>query len=266
MNDSTETMKVVILAGGFGTRISEESHSKPKPMIEIGDKPMLWHIMKIYSYYGYNDFIICLGYKGHYIKEYFYHYYLHESVVTFDLSKENEMFIHNSFANPWRVTLVDTGKETMTGGRLKRVQEYIGDKTFMLTYGDGVSDINIQTLVEYHRSHGKWTTITATQPSGRFGALKLDKNDSVTEFTEKPSGDGGWVNAGFFVMEPQVFQYITGDHTNLEKDTLETIAKESQLIAFKHSGFWHPMDTLRDKNYLEELWKSNKALWKREGK
>jgi glucose-1-phosphate cytidylyltransferase len=226
----------------------------------------LWHIMKIYSSYGYNDFVICLGYKGHFIKEYFYHYYLHESDITFDFSKELEMIVHNSSADPWRITLVDTGKETMTGGRLKRVRKYIGNHPFMLTYGDGVSDINIKALVEFHRSHGKWATISSTKPGGRFGALSLDSNDRVTEFQEKPSGDNGWINAGFFVMEPQVFDYIEGDATSLEIDALGKIAGDGQLVAYKHSGFWHPMDTLKDKNYLEQLWKSGRAPWKEGGK
>lgn len=261
MDDDMLKMKAVILAGGMGTRISEESHSKPKPMIEIGDKPMLWHIMKIYSYYGFNDFIICLGYKGHCIKEYFAHYYLSESDVTFDYSQRNEMTIHNNFTDPWRVTLVDTGKETMTGGRLKRVQHFIGNHPFMLTYGDGVSDIDIQQLVKYHRSHGKLATVTTTQPTGRFGSLNIDPNHCVADFREKSKGDSGWINSGFFVMEPEVFNYIEGDDTILERGPLENLSKDGQLMAHKYSGFWHPMDTLKDKNYLAELWKSGKAPW-----
>lgn len=255
-------MKVVILAGGFGTRISEESHLKPKPMIEIGEKPILWHIMKIYSYYGYNDFIICLGYKGYCIKEYFAHYYLHGSDVTFDFKDQNQLIVHNHTVEPWKVTLVNTGQETMTGGRVKRVQPYIGNEPFMLTYGDGVSDINIQALVDYHILHGKLATVTAIQPSGKFGALGITDNNDVTGFQEKPKGDGAWINAGFFVMEPKIFDYIEGDKTILEREPLENIAKEGQLVAYKHEGFWQPMDTLRDKNQLEDLWKEGKAPWK----
>ncbi len=255
-------MKVVILAGGFGTRISEESHLKPKPMIEIGEKPILWHIMKIYSYYGYNDFVICLGYKGYCIKDYFAHYFMHESDVTFDFRISNQQIIHNHFAEPWRVTLVNTGIETMTGGRVKRIQSYIGNETFMLTYGDGVADINIKELVDYHNSHGKLATITAAQPRGRFGSLNLAKNNQVQGFKEKPKGDGSWINAGFFVMQPVVFDYLSGDDTYLEKEPLENLAKDGQLMAHKHSGFWQPMDTLRDKNLLEDLWQAGKAPWK----
>lgn len=261
MDHPMKNMKVVILAGGFGTRISEESHLKPKPMIEIGDKPILWHIMKIYSYYGFNDFIICLGYKGYCIKEYFFHYYLYEADVTFDYSQKNEMIIHDNNINPWRVTLVDTGKETMTGGRLKRVQKFIGNHQFMLTYGDGVSDINIQQLVNYHRSHGKFATVTTTQPPGRFGSLDLEPNGCVKAFREKPKGDTSWINSGFFVMEPEVFNYIDGDATILERDPLENLAKDRQLMAYKHSGYWHPMDTLKDKNHLDDMWKSGKPPW-----
>jgi len=255
-------MKVVILAGGFGTRLSEESHLKPKPMIEIGERPILWHIMKIYSHYGFNDFIICLGYKGYYIKEYFANYYLHESDVTFNFKHGNEQLIHAHSAEPWRVTLVNTGIDTMTGGRVKRIQPYIGNETFMLTYGDGVSDINIKELTNYHKAHGKLATVTTTQPTGRFGALNLSEDNAVNGFQEKPKGDGAWINAGFFVMEPKVFDYIKDDGTILEREPLENLAKRNQLFAYKHSGFWQPMDTLRDKNYLEELWKSGKALWK----
>lgn len=255
-------MKVVILAGGFGTRISEESHLKPKPMIEIGGRPILWHIMKMYSYYGFNDFIICLGYKGYCIKEYFAHYFLHESDVTFDFKSSNERVTHHHSAEPWTVTLLNTGTETMTGGRVKRVQKYIGNETFMLTYGDGVSDVPIDRLVDYHKAHGKLATVTSTQPMGRFGALNLVKGNIVKGFQEKPKGDGAWINAGFFVMEPAVFDLIQGDNTILEKEPLESLAKEEELVAFRHSGFWQPMDTLRDKNYLEDLWKSAKAPWK----
>lgn len=255
-------MKVVILAGGYGTRISEESHLKPKPMIEIGERPILWHIMKMYSSYGFNDFVICLGYKGYCIKEYFAHYFLHESDVTFDFRNSNERIIHQHTAEPWSVTLVNTGIDTMTGGRVKRVKEYLNGETFMLTYGDGVSDVPIDKLIEYHKSHGLLATVTSTQPSGRFGALDLGDGDRVRGFQEKPKGDGSWINAGFFVMEPQVLDLIEGDATVLEKEPLESLAKNDQLVAFKHSGFWQPMDTLRDKNYLEELWKSGNAPWK----
>jgi glucose-1-phosphate cytidylyltransferase len=254
-------MKVVILAGGFGTRISEESHLKPKPMIEIGGRPILWHIMKTYSYYGYNDFVICLGYKGYYIKEYFAHYFLHESDVTFDFTQENSQIVHDVKAEPWKVTLVNTGLETMTGGRIKRIQKYVENEPFMLTYGDGVSSVNIEELVNYHKSHGKIATVTATQPSGRFGALDLGSQNEVFGFQEKPQGDGNWINAGFFVLEPGVFDYIEGDSTVFEKEPLENLAFSNNIQAFKHNGFWQPMDTLRDKNYLEELWQNN-APWK----
>lgn len=255
-------MKVVILAGGFGTRISEESHLKPKPMIEIGEKPILWHIMKIYSHFGFNDFVICLGYKGYSIKEYFAHYFLHESDVTFDFRNMNESIIHNHSAEPWSVTLVNTGIETMTGGRVKRVKDYVGDDTFLLTYGDGVANVDVASLVDYHKLHGKVATVTSVQPGGRFGAINLDENNGVQGFQEKPKGDGAWINGGFFVMEPKVFDYIDGDATMLEREPLERLAKDGQLVAYKHSGFWQPMDTLRDKMLLEELWKENKAPWK----
>ena len=255
-------MKVVILAGGFGTRISEESHLKPKPMVEIGERPILWHIMKIYSSYGFNDFIICLGYKGYCIKEYFAHYFLHESDVTFDFKKQNERMIHHHSAEPWTVTLVNTGVETMTGGRVKRVREYIGYEPFLLTYGDGVADVNITELVSYHQAHGKLATVTSIQPAGRFGALDLDSNNLVNGFKEKPKGDDAWINGGFFVMEPQVLDYIADDMTILEKEPLEGLARDGQLVSYKHSGFWQPMDTLRDKNQLEEIWKSDSAPWK----
>ena len=255
-------MKVVILAGGFGTRISEESHLKPKPMIEIGERPILWHIMKMYSSFGFNDFIVCLGYKGYCIKEYFAHYFLHESDVTFDFRSENERVIHTHSAEPWRVTLVNTGIETMTGGRVKRVEQYVEGKPFMLTYGDGVADINIRELVDYHTQHGKYVTVSSIQPVGRFGALELDKENKVHGFVEKPKGDGAWVNGGFFVLQPEVFRYIDGDTTTLEREPLESLASDGQLVAYKHHGFWQPMDTLRDRNYLEELWKSGEAPWK----
>ncbi|MCY9512567.1 glucose-1-phosphate cytidylyltransferase [Paenibacillus apiarius] len=253
-------MKVVILAGGYGTRISEESQVRPKPMIEIGDRPILHHIMSIYSRYGYHDFVLCLGYKGYMIKEYFANYYLHRSDVTFDFSNQNQMSIHQHCAEPWRVTLVDTGRDTMTGGRLKRVQRYVGDEPFMLTYGDGLANINIAKLVECHHSHGKLATVTATLPGGRFGALQMQDNQ-VTGFQEKPVGEGGWINAGFFVMNPGVFSYIRGDETVLEQDPLERLAHDGELMAFPFTGFWHPMDTLRDKKHLEQLWKTGNAPW-----
>lgn len=255
-------MKVVILAGGFGTRISEESHLKPKPMIEIGERPILWHIMKIYSSYGYNDFVICLGYKGYCIKEYFAHYFLHECDITFDFNNNNQRIVHNHSAEPWSVTLVNTGIETMTGGRVKRIQPYIGNEPFMLTYGDGVGDVNIRELVSYHNAHGKLATVTSTQPAGRFGALELSENNQVRGFQEKPKGDGSWINAGFFVLQPNIFDYLSDDRTVLEKEPLEHLAKDCELVAYKHSGFWHPMDTLRDKMYLDDLWKSGDAPWK----
>ncbi|GFO70132.1 glucose-1-phosphate cytidylyltransferase [Geomonas limicola] len=255
-------MKVVILAGGFGTRISEESHLKPKPMIEVGGRPILWHIMKIYSHYGFNDFVICLGYKGYAIKEYFAHYFLHESDVTFDFRNANQRIIHQHTAEPWQVTLVDTGAETMTGGRVKRVAEYLDGEPFMLTYGDGVGNINIPELVAFHKSHGKLATLTTTQPSGKFGALGIQEGDQVTSFLEKPRGDGAWINAGFFVLQPEVLDLISDDATVFEKQPLESLATSGELMAFKHHDFWQPMDTLRDKNNLEELWKNGKAPWK----
>jgi glucose-1-phosphate cytidylyltransferase len=256
-------VKVLILAGGFGTRISEETDLKPKPMIEIGDKPILWHIMKLYSSYGFNDFIICLGYKSHVIKEYFSNYFLYNSDITFDLQKRNECIIHKNSAEPWKVTLVDTGSNTLTGGRIKRVQDYVGNEPFMVTYGDGVSDVNIKDLVEFHRSHGKLATVTTTQPEGRFGVLSLSVDQKVEKFQEKIKGDSSWINAGFMVLQPEVFNYlINGDQTVFEKEPLENLAKDGQLMAFKHTGFWYPMDTLRDKQYLQEIWASGKAPWK----
>ena len=254
-------MKVIILAGGFGTRISEESHLKPKPMIEIGEKPILWHIMKIYSHYGFNDFIICLGYKGYYIKEYFANYFLHEADVTFDFTSDDRI-VHHHTAEPWKVTLVDTGYDTMTGGRLKRIRSYIGDETFMMTYGDGVGDVNISELVAFHKAHGCLATLTSTQPSGRFGALGIADEDLVVGFQEKPLGDGSWVNAGFFILEPEVLDNLEGDNTIFERGPLETLSRNRQLKAFRHGGFWQPMDTLRDKNLLDDLWKAGKAPWK----
>ena len=255
-------MKVVILAGGYGTRISEESHLKPKPMIEIGDMPILWHIMKTYSAYGFDDFVICLGYKGVVIKEYFANYYLYQSDVTFDFRNNNEKETHYHTAEPWKVTLVNTGLETMTGGRVKRIKDYVGNEPFMLTYGDGVADVNIKELLNFHKKNGAIATVTAIQPSGRFGALEINDHENVSGFVEKPKGDNAWINGGFFVMEPKIFDYIKDDSTILEKDPLENLAKNGQLKAYKHDGFWHPMDTLRDKLYLDELWKYNKAPWK----
>ena len=254
-------MKVVILAGGLGTRITEESHLKPKPMIGIGERPILWHIMKEYSYYGFNEFIICLGYKGYVIKEFFSDYFLHTSDVTFDLLK-NEMTVHDNFSEPWKVTLVDTGLNTMTGGRVKRVQKYIGNETFMLTYGDGVSDINIKELIKFHKKNRKIATITAINPGQRFGILDINNNNQVENFREKNNIDSSLINGGYMVLEPEIFEYIHGDETMLEKEPLETLANEGQLMAFKHQGFWKCMDTLRDKNQLEEMWNKGQALWK----
>lgn len=255
-------MKVVILAGGFGTRISEESHLKPKPMIEIGERPILWHIMKTYSQYGFDDFIICLGYKGYYIKEYFAHYFLHESDVTFDFRYSNQQIIHKHHAEAWKVTLVDTGLHTATGGRVKRIQPYIGNETFMLTYGDGVSDIDIPKLVQYHQDKGKMATITAVQPKGRYGGLGLDESGVVETFKEKPQGDGGWVNAGFMVIEPEFFSLIAGDETPLEAEPLEQAATDNNLVAYRHFGFWQCMDTMRDKALLDDYWEKGTAPWK----
>jgi len=255
-------MKVVILAGGLGTRLSEETDLKPKPMVEIGGKPILWHIMKIYSYYGFNDFIICCGYKGYYIKEYFANYFLHQADITIDLV-ENSINVHKSKAEPWKITMVDTGLNTLTGGRIKRIQEYVGNETFMLTYGDGVSDVNIPQLLEFHKKSGKKATLTAVQPSGKFGALGISNDNTITSFKEKPSGDGAWINGGFFVLEPSIFDYINeGDKTIWERTPLENLSKDNQLSAYKHGGFWRPMDTLRDKLDLEEYWNQNIAAWK----
>jgi len=253
-------MKAVILAGGLGTRLSEETADRPKPMVEIGGKPILWHIMKIYSAYGINDFIICLGYKGYVIKEYFANYFLHMSDVTFEL-KKNKMEVHQNHVEPWRVTLVDTGTETCTGGRVKRVKDHIGEGTFCLTYGDGVANIDIKSLISFHKKHGKLATMTSVLPPGRFGSLKFEEN-LVTSFVEKPFGEGGWVNGGFFVLEPKVIDYVENDATWWERDSLNELVSKKELVAFKHSGFWKPMDTLRDKNTLESLWNSGKAEWK----
>lgn len=253
-------MKAVILAGGLGSRISEETTSRPKPMIEIGGKPVLWHIMKIYSAHGINDFIICLGYKGYLIKEYFANYCLHMSDVTFDMS-ENRMEVHQNKVEPWRVTLIDTGENTMTGGRLRRVQPYVQDEDFCFTYGDGISDIDIGELIKFHQSVDGLATLTAIQPPGRFGALGIDQQ-KIIGFQEKPPGDGGRINGGFFVLSPAIFDYIEGDETVWEKGPLESLARDGQLSAFLHDGFWQPMDTLRDKNMLEALWESGNPPWK----
>jgi len=260
--ESEAFMKVVILAGGYGTRLSEETEIKPKPMVEIGGKPILWHIMKIYSHYGFNDFIICCGYKGYIIKDYFHHYYMHQADMTIDL-KNNTSEYHHSKSEPWRITLVDTGLDTMTGGRIKRIQNYIGNETFMLTYGDGVSDVNLKELVNFHKTNKKLATLTAVQPSGKFGAVEIAADCSIQSFKEKPQGDGAWINGGFFVLEPEIFNYITeGDKTIWERAPLENLARDNQLNAFKHSGFWKPMDTLRDKNELNEMWEKHIAPWK----
>lgn len=269
-------MKVVILAGGFGTRISEETGIKPKPMVEIGDKPILWHIMKIYSAYGLNEFIICLGYKGHIIKEYFSNYILHKSDMTFDFKNNKSTFHHND-AEPWEVTLVDTGENSMTGGRIKRIEEYIGNETFCLTYGDGVTDLNIEKLIQFHKSHNASATLTAVQPPGRFGAFTLSQSDCdnqtssdpsgynrschIETFQEKPKGDRAWINGGFFVLEPDVMKYIKEDATVWEKEPLENLARDGQLVAYRHAGFWQAMDTLRDKMYLQNLYDSGEAPW-----
>ena len=255
-------MKAVILAGGLGTRISEETNLKPKPMIEIGGKPILWHIMKTYAHYGINEFIICCGYKGYVIKEYFANYFLHTSDVTFDMTT-NSMDVHQRFAEPWRVTLVDTGESTMTGGRLKRIENYLqGEDAFCFTYGDGVSDVNISQLINFHRSHGLSATLTATYPPGRFGALDIHPDQRITAFKEKPKGDGGLINGGFFVLSPKVLSVIKDDTSIWEHEPLELLAKSNELKAYQHNGFWQPMDTLRDKNFLEELWVSGNAPWK----
>ena len=255
-------MKVVILAGGYGTRISEESYLKPKPMIEIGDKPILWHIMKEYSYYGFNEFVICCGYKQHVIKEWFANYYLYNSDVTFDFTKENAMEVHNNVAEPWKVTLVDTGLNTMTGGRVKRIQRYIGNEPFMLTYGDGVSDVNIAELVKFHKEQGKLATLTAVNVDQRFGVLDISDDNTITSFREKNQGDGSRINAGYMVLEPEIFHYIEGDETVFEKEPLEKVAGLGQLSAYKHDGYWQCMDTKREKDKLDELWNSGKAPWK----
>ncbi len=255
-------MKVVILAGGFGTRLSEETKDIPKPMVSIGDKPIIWHIMKIYAQYGYNDFIICLGYKGYAIKEWFANYFLHNNDITIDV-RNNSIEVHNSITEPWKVTLVETGLNTQTGGRIKRIQKYIGNEPFMLTYGDGVSDIKIDELVEFHKKNKKFLTVTAYRPKGKFGSLNMDSFGNVQSFTEKPIGDGMWINAGFFVCEPAVFDYLTGsDDEIFERKPLEQLAQNGQMDAFKHYGFWQPMDTLRDNVELNAMWNSGDAIWK----
>ena len=254
-------MKVVILAGGFGTRISEESHLKPKPMIEIGEMPILWHIMKCYSQYGHNEFIICAGYKQAIIKEWFANYFIHTCDITFDFTSGNEMIVHNKHSEPWKVTIVDTGLNTMTGGRIKRIKEYIDNETFFLTYGDGVSNVDIKKTLEFHKSHGKLATITTIQPEGRFGYIDLEE-DKVLSFREKSDHDTGWINAGFMVLEPKVIDYIEDDTSVFEREPMEKIASEGQMMCYKHTGFWQCMDTLRDKEKLENLWKSGKAPWK----
>lgn len=253
-------MKCVLLAGGAGTRIAEESGIRPKPLVEIGGKPLLWHIMKIYSAHGIHDFVICLGYRGYLIKEYFANYFLHSSDVTFHM-KKNRMQVHNRYAEPWRVTLVDTGEETMTGGRLRRIRNFVGRETFCMTYGDGVGNVDIRRAISFHRKAKKLSTVTAVQPPGRFGAMDVERC-RVTQFVEKPHGDGGWINGGFFVLEPGALDYIAGDGTIWEKEPMRRLAKESQMAAFLHRGFWQPMDTLREKQLLEDLWRTGRAPWK----
>jgi glucose-1-phosphate cytidylyltransferase len=262
MSNNYKDMKVLLLAGGFGTRLGEETDVRPKPMVEIGGKPILWHIMKIYSKYGFNEFVVLLGYKGYYIKEYFSNYFLHQSDVTIDML-DGSMEILNNSSEPWKVTLLDTGLNSMTGGRIKKAQSIIGDNPFMLTYGDGVSDINIKELVSFHKSHGKAMTMTSVQPDGRFGALNINNNNKIMKFKEKPKGDGGWINTGYFVCESKVFDYIAdGDATVFEQKPLKNLAKDGEIFTFKHNGFWKPMDSLKDKNDLNKLWNEKKAPWK----
>ncbi len=255
-------MKTVILAGGFGTRISEQSHLIPKPMIEIGGRPILWHIMKYYSAFGFNDFIICCGYKQYVIKEFFADYYLHTSDVTFDFTADNKMTVHTNSSEPWKVTVIDTGLNTMTGGRIKRIRDYIGNEPFMLTYGDGVADIDIRQLVDFHRAHGKIATLTAVQPGGRFGMLDMQSNHEISRFKEKSKEDGGWINGGFMVLQPEIMDYISGDDCVFEREPLENLAVQHQLMAYHHKHFWQCMDTLRDKELLEKEWASGHAPWK----
>ena len=255
-------MKVLLLAGGFGTRLSEETDTRPKPMVEIGGKPILWHIMKIYSHYGFNDFVILLGYKGYYIKEFFANYFLHRSDITIDIAS-GKMEILNNTSEPWRVTLLDTGLHSMTGARIKKARKIVGDDAFMLTYGDGVANIKIDDLLKFHSSHKKIVTMTSAQPDGRFGALEISDQDQVLQFKEKPKGDGSWINAGFFVCEPEVFDYIDDDESTVfEQEPLMRLAQDGEIFTYKHHGFWMPMDTLRDKNKLNEMWQENKAEWK----
>lgn len=255
-------MKVVLLAGGFGTRISEESHLIPKPMIRIGEQPILWHIMKYYLSFGFNDFIICSGYKQHVIKDFFNNYYLNSADITFDFTSSHKMIVHKSNSEPWKVTVVDTGLNTMTGGRIKRIKEYLNNETFMMTYGDGVADIDLKALLDYHMNSGKLATLTAIQPGGRFGVLEIEPDDSITHFKEKSLEDGGWINGGFMVLDPKVLDYIEGDSVVFEREPLEKLAKDHQLNAYKHFGFWQCMDTVRDKELLEKLWTTSKAPWK----
>jgi glucose-1-phosphate cytidylyltransferase len=255
-------MKVLLLAGGFGTRLSEETDIRPKPMVEIGGRPILWHIMKIYSHYGFNDFVVLLGYKGYYIKEFFANYFLHRSDIVIDIAN-GKMDVLNNYSEPWRVTLLDTGLDAMTGARIKKAQDFIEDNPFMLTYGDGVADINIHELIKFHRFHGAAVTMTSAQPDGRFGALEISSNNQVLNFKEKPKGDGSWINAGFFVCEPKVFDYIAdGDNIVFEQEPLMNLAKDGEIFTYQHNGFWMPMDTLRDKNKLNQMWAQNEAKWK----
>jgi len=253
-------MKAVILAGGFGTRLSEETVVKPKPMVEVGGRPILWHILKIYSHFGINDFIVCLGYKGYIIKEYFANYFLHMSDVTIDLSNQSELQVHQNNCEPWRITLVDTGQESMTGGRLKRIGKYVQDDDFYMTYGDGLADVNIPELLAFHKQQCRLATVTAVQPPGRFGSLDIQEG-GVQSFKEKPKGDGGWINGGFFVLSPRVLEYIDGDHIPFEAQPMANLARDGQLSAYRHTGFWQAMDTLRDKNTLEKLWNTGQAKW-----
>lgn len=256
-------MKVVILAGGFGTRISEESHLKPKPMIEVGGMPIMWHIMKLYSHYGYNDFVICAGYKQYVIKEYFSNYFLHKSDITYDFTTgKHDMIIHNNTAEPWRVTVVDTGLNTMTGGRVKRVKKYLGDEAFMVTYGDGVSNVDISALISFHMEHGKLMTLTGVRPEGRFGVMDFEGDNQIKAFREKSKEDSGWINGGFIVCQPEVLDYISGDEIMLEREPMEQLAQLGELACYKHQGFWQCMDTLRDKEKLEKMWADNTAPWK----
>lgn len=260
-NKKERIVKAVILAGGFGTRLSEETVVKPKPMVEIGERPILWHILKIYSHYGINDFIICLGYKGYIIKEYFANYFLHMSDVTIDLSNRSELQVHQNNCEPWRITLVDTGQESMTGGRLRRIGKYVQDGDFCMTYGDGLANVDIAALIAFHQQEKRLATVTAVQPPGRFGALEI-KGTEISAFAEKPKGDGGWINGGFFVLSPQVLEYIDGDHIPFEAQPMANLARDGQLSAYRHTGFWQAMDTLRDKNTLDELWNTGQAKWR----